>query len=51
MSLDLNGAFCPTILPFFYLSRRVLLPVVPMMVSHRVEAHTRCADSASGSLP
>jgi hypothetical protein len=27
------------------------MPVLPMMVSHRVEGHTRCADSTSGPLP
>ncbi len=27
------------------------MPVLPMMVSHRVEGHTRCADSPSKPLP
>ena len=51
MSLSLNGAFYPTILPLFQGSRRALTPVLPMMVSHGVEGHTRCADSTSGPLP
>ena len=34
MSLSLNGAFCPTILPLFHGSRRAALTVVPMMDLH-----------------
>ena len=43
MSFGLKGAFCPTIFPLFQGSRRLALPSVPMMVSHRVEGGTGCA--------
>jgi hypothetical protein len=34
LSLSLNGAFCPTILPLFHGSQRAALTVVPMMDLH-----------------
>src|SRR5450432_4201078 len=51
MSLSLNGAFWPTILPLFHGSRKVGLAAVRMMVSHRVEGPQRCASSTEGAVP
>ena len=42
MSLGLNGAFWPTILPLFHGWRWVAMPGVPMMVSRRVKRLQRC---------
>src|SRR5574343_251734 len=45
MSLGLNGAFWPMILPLFHGSRRVVFPAASMMDSHRVEGHVGCAEN------
>ncbi|KQV46986.1 hypothetical protein ASC95_26115 [Pelomonas sp. Root1217] len=46
MSLTLNGAFWPTILPLFHGSHDRVLAADPMMVSHRVEGQQACAGAA-----
>lgn len=51
MSLSLNGAFWPTILPLFHGSRWMALATDPVMVSHRVEGQRRCAAAKSRRLP
>ena len=43
MSLSLNGAFWPTILPLFHGSRLTALALDPMMDSHQVEGLQECA--------
>jgi hypothetical protein len=51
MSLSLNGAFWPTILPLFHGSRRPALTLDPMMDSHQVEGQRECADATSRRVP
>lgn len=50
MSLSLNGAFWPTILPMFHGSRWIALATDPMMVSHPVERQTRCTNASPAPL-
>jgi hypothetical protein len=49
--LEIERGLLPDDLALFHGSRRALMSVLPMMVFHRVEGHTRCADSPSKPLP